>query len=103
MALALGMTVGELLSRISGQELSEWIAFYSMEPWGCEVEDLREGIISSTIANVNRDPKKQPKPFKPQDFMPTWDKPLVKEQTPEEQKRIIEMWQHLLEGGTDNG
>jgi len=33
-------------------------------PWGVETEDLRTGIIASTIANVNRDPKKQKKPFK---------------------------------------
>jgi flagellar basal body rod protein FlgC len=62
------------------------------------VEDLRAGIVASTIANVNREPKKQRKPFKPQDFTPQWEKPPAKEQTAEEQRKIIEMWQKLLGG-----
>ena len=94
------MTVRELLTRISSKELSEWIAYYAMEPWGVETEDLRTGIIASTIANVNRDPKKQKKPFKPQDFMPKWEKPQPKElkepQSVGEQKRILQMWENVL-------
>ena len=35
-----------------------------------ERSDWRAGLISSTIANVNRDPKKRKKPYTPQDFMP---------------------------------
>lgn len=27
------------------------------------------GIVASTIANVNRDPKKRPEPFEPLDFI----------------------------------
>lgn len=84
------MTVNELLSRIDSRELTEWMAFYSLEPWGTEAEDVRTGIIASTVANVNRDPKK--KAYKIRDFMPQWHRP---EQTPEDHKRIIEMWQKL--------
>ena len=40
-----------------------------MEPRGEERADLRAGIVASTIANANRDPKKG-KPFKAEDFMP---------------------------------
>ncbi|MGB9780618.1 phage tail assembly protein T [Caldanaerobacter sp.] len=90
------MTVKELLSRIDSQELTEWMVYYTLEPWGTEVEDLRTGIVASTIANVNRDPKKQKKPFAPKDFMPIWDKPKQQEQTVEEQKKIIEMWKSIL-------
>jgi len=90
------MTVKELLARIDSRELTEWMAYYSLEPWGTEPEDLRAGIIASTIANVNRDQKKQRKPFTPKDFMPVWDRPPKQEQTPEEQRKIIEMWQAIL-------
>jgi len=62
------MTVEELLNRISSKELSEWIAFYSIEPFGEDREDLRMGILASTIANSNRG--KNTKPFTPQDFIP---------------------------------
>jgi len=97
LALALGMTVGELLRRMSSRELTEWMAFFSLEPWGTEVEDWRAGLIAATIANANRDPKKRRKPYEPQDFMPRYEKPQVEEQSWEEQARILEMWSRVLQ------
>ena len=52
-----------------------------------EREDLRAGIVASTIANANRDPKRRKQPFKPQDFMPVYEK----------QKTSIPKWMHLLQ------
>lgn len=46
------------------------MAFFELEPWGSEIDDHRFGIITSTIANVNRDPKKKPTAYKPEDFFP---------------------------------
>lgn len=91
------MTVGELLRRISSRELSEWAVYFQLEPWGCEVEDWRAGLIAATIANANRDPKKRRRPYEPRDFMPQHEKPRVEEQSWEEQARIIEMWARTLE------
>lgn len=45
------------------------MAYYQLEPFGEERDDLRSGIIASTIANANRG--KGQKPFKPSDFMPS--------------------------------
>ena len=67
------MTVAELLSRVSSRELSEWMVYYEQEPFGEERGDLRAGIVASTVANANRDPKKQKKPFTAQDFMPSFE------------------------------
>ncbi len=94
------MTVDELLNRISSRELTEWMAFYQLEPWGTETEDWRAGLISSTIANANRDQKRRRKPYEPQDFMPRRDIVVVKreEQTWEEQAHIIEMWARMFGG-----
>lgn len=94
------MTVGELLRRVSSRELSEWIAYYRVEPWGIEPADLRAGIISSTIANVNRDAKKKRRPYTPTDFIPKWGGKQPLEQTPEQQRQIIEQWMRVL-GGSD--
>ncbi len=91
------MTVGELLQKISSRELSEWMAFFSLEPWGTEVEDWRAGLIAATIANANRDSKKRRRPYEPQDFMPKYEKPQAEEQSWEEQARILEMWARTLE------
>ena len=67
------MTVREMLARIDSKELSEWMAYYELNPFGAVRDDLQAGIIASTIANVNRG--KNDKSFTPSDFMPYMDKP----------------------------
>lgn len=51
-------------------ELGEWMALEVLSPSGESRADLRMAIIASTIANVNRDPKKRPKPYSAREFMP---------------------------------
>lgn len=75
LALALGMPVEEMLDRMTWAEYLEWGEYYGLEPWGEERSDLRSGIVASVIANTSRDPKRQPKPFEPVDFMPYYEKP----------------------------
>lgn len=67
------MPVGQLLASISSRELTEWQAFFRLEPFGEERADLRAGIIASTMANTARDPKQRPRPFEPREFMPQFD------------------------------
>ena len=61
------MTVEELLRRVTSRELSEWMAYYSVEPFGEDRADLRSGIIASLIYNTNRG--KDQSPLSPKDFM----------------------------------
>lgn len=68
----MGMPVRELLSRIGSDELTEWMAFYQLEPFGDMRADLRSGVIASTIANANR--AKHAQAFTPEDFMPFIDR-----------------------------
>ncbi len=63
------MTVEELKRKMSYEEFVDWMAFYQIEPFGPAVNNLGHAITSSVIANVNRDPKKQKKPYKPDDFL----------------------------------
>jgi hypothetical protein len=81
--------VDDLLGRISSRELSEWMAYAQMEPFGEERADLRAGIIAATIANMNRDPKKRAKPFGPEEFMPKFD---IREARPENSKSPEEIY-----------
>ncbi len=67
------MTVRELLQRIDSKELSEWIAYDTVEPIGAVRTDLAAGIISSTIANCHRG--KNTQAFTPKDFMPLQSSP----------------------------
>ena len=85
------MTVAELLRRISSRELSEWMAFGQLEPFGAEAGYIGHAITSKTVADVNRG--KGQKPYEVTDFMPTVGN--KKEQTVEEQIQIA----HLITVG----
>lgn len=69
MALALGKTVAQLLIETSSAELTEWHAFYALEPWGDLVADQRHGIATAALANVHRDSKRTPEPYRAVDFI----------------------------------
>lgn len=62
------MPVGVMLNSMSSHELTEWMAYAGIEPFGEERADLRAGIISATVANRMRG--KGEKAHKPQEFMP---------------------------------
>ena len=77
LSLALGMTVRELLARIDSHELSEWIEYYKIDPFGNARSDLQSGIVAATIANANR--AKNTQSYQPMDFMPLQEKPKQEE------------------------
>lgn len=66
----MGIPIAELQERVSSHDFAEYWVHFGLEPWGLEREDLRAGIVASTIANANRDAKKKPRPFTPEQFMP---------------------------------
>lgn len=72
LALALGKTVAELEETMSSRELTEWIAYNAVQPFGDTRADLRSAIIASTVANCHRT---SGTPFKVADFMPYEEKP----------------------------
>ena len=59
-----------MLEDIPWRLFCEWRQFYEQAPWGDLRDDMRAGIITATIANVNRDAKRTPTAYKPADFMP---------------------------------
>ncbi len=85
--MALGMTVSELGHRMSSRELTEWMAFYSLEPFGYVANLHGDAITASVVAEVNRNNKEKSDPFQPQDFVP--QEPL-EEQEQEEQKSVFQ-------------
>lgn len=68
------MTVRQLLAQTTSQELTEWRAFYNLEPFGDLVADQRHGIAQSLAANLHRDPKRRSEPYQPEDFIPWHEK-----------------------------
>ena len=81
------MTVTELLGRISSRDLSEWMAFSQLEPFGTEAGYVGNAITSMTVANVNRE--KGQKAYELMDFMPTRKK--KKEQSVSEMIQIAQV------------
>ena len=76
----------EMLSRMSSRELTEWIAFANIEPFGADADFLGHAITASTVANVNR--PKNKKAYKADEFMPKFEK---KQQTVDEMIQFAEM------------
>ena len=64
------MTKAELLNRMSSREISEWWAFYQLEPFGRDADFLGHAITAQTVANVHR--TKDVPPYDIEDFMPTF-------------------------------
>jgi hypothetical protein len=67
-----------MLAEMTSPQFAEWMAYSRLEPWGEERDDLRMGIVASTVANVNR--SKDRKPYKPTDFMPSFEPVSEEEQ-----------------------
>lgn len=76
---------------MSSREFSEWQAYYVLEPFGQERDNLHTGIVAATIANAHRDPEKN-KPFKPNDFMLTGRGAKVRKQSSGEIYSAFKAW-----------
>lgn len=53
------------------EEFIEWQAYYQLEPFGDDVRNSQVAAVASTIANCNRNPRKQKQPFTLADFKVT--------------------------------
>lgn len=80
---------------MSSHELTEWMAFSTLEPFGADIDSLGHAITASTIANVNR--AKNQKAYKVEDFMPRYER---NNQSPEQMIQIAEMLT-VANGGED--
>jgi hypothetical protein len=68
----MGKTVRQLLAEIDSEELTEWIAFERLEPFGSLMDDFRAGQICATVANyAGKVRKEDAAAAQPGDFMPT--------------------------------
>lgn len=58
-----------MMENMPSRLLDEWIAFFSLEPFGAFQDEYRMATVTSMIANTARDDKEKPKPYQPTDFM----------------------------------
>ena len=79
----------------------EYVALDKRHKLEQERRDFRAALVCSVLANVNRDPKRKPKPYTPKDFMPEYGGgSLSKRQTPKEMLAVFEMI-CAMQGGKD--
>jgi hypothetical protein len=88
------MTVRELLSKLGSDEISEWMAFYQLEPFGDFRADYRSALVTSTFANAHR--QKDSPPFKPEDFMPFIEKVSTASDGKVNAMRLRAMFSHIV-------
>lgn len=90
----MGRTVRELLASIDSAELTEWMAFERLEPFGDLHADFRAGSICAALVNLHV-PEGKPA-LRPADFMPALAKaieaakPPVLAKTPEDQSNLLD-------------
>lgn len=95
------MSVEQAQRNIDSKEFLRWMAFSRLEPFGQQADDHRFARLAALLANINRDPKKTPRPYTADDFMPDYDEAYIEAEvmTPEE---TLQMVRGLVErfGGT---
>jgi len=89
LALALGFPHPDhMLAVLTSKQITEWIEYHAIEPWGEPAAWYRSGILASLIANIHR--AKNAPPFTPADFMPkNPERTKPKKQSPEEMKTAL--------------
>jgi hypothetical protein len=68
--------VRELLASISSEELTEWMAFDQLDPFGAQRDNMHAAVIANVLATVHA---KEGHVFKINDFMLEFGKPAVPE------------------------
>ena len=82
--------MAELLATISSEELTEWAAYYQIDPFGSHRADIQAGVVASTMANIHA---KRGHSFTPADFIPRFGGEPVrpKSMTPDEIKAKLSL------------
>jgi hypothetical protein len=100
------MSVRRCQREVDSAEFVDWIAYSRIEGFSDEMDDLRCGLVTAAVYNVNRDAKKVPKPFGPVDVVPWLSKALPEEVVPillDDVKAQSNMLRAALFGKASNG
>jgi len=99
--------VTDALARVDSRELTELQLFAETEPFGEERQDWRMAALMAHLANLERDPKQTPQPYRPEqflhdlDFERRWyegDEPATPD--PESQIARLDQWAEVLNATT---
>jgi len=54
---------------LSASEWLDWQRFYSLEPYGAPLADIIQAQLRVLLANINRNDKVRPEPFRTEEFL----------------------------------
>lgn len=81
---------------MTSADFSLWRAYQRLAgPLGPERDDWRLAMVASVIANGQRDTKRRPRPYRPDEFIPDWAqaagvrKPLPARETVEDKMKAF--------------
>ena len=84
------------MGRMSSREFAEWCAYYQIEPFGQERDNLHAAMIACTVANAHGAKTKIA------DFMLKMKEAVVR-QTPKQMMAILEMFTQWFNGKKQDG
>lgn len=67
------MSVARAQEEISSAAFADWIAYYSIDPWGGERSDNMLANLTAVVANVSGRLKQK---VTPKDFLPKYGRPI---------------------------
>jgi len=70
------MSVARAQREVDAAEFTEWVARDQLPGIHSRAE-YQAGLLMAVIANIQREPKKRPKPFVPEDFFPRDTEPRI--------------------------
>lgn len=87
--MAMGMTVRQFLRCHSSQDIAELMAFDRLEPFGAGRTNMAIGELAALTANLYRDRKKVPEPFRAWQFVPFYSEPAARAAKKSAPKRAV--------------
>lgn len=79
-----------MLRGLTARQFAEWMAYAELEPFDERRGDYRAAQVVTALANINRDAKRTPTPYKIEDFLLDFDGERRKpKQTWQDHKRIL--------------
>lgn len=85
----MGWSIRWAEENIDARELAEWLAYYRVEPFGEERDDMRSASIACTMANIHRG--KNQRAYRISEFMLSPSADATKpEQTPAQMKAVLQ-------------
>lgn len=91
------LDVDKMMSDLTARQLSEWMAYFTIEPWGEERADWRAGNIAAMVHNsMTKGPR-----VKAVDFVLS-DKETPRQQSDDEMKATIRAFFKAAERGSEH-